>query len=159
VRGALSGQVNTRAAPRVKPALRMGDQLPDLIVFVTCLCLLVGAFVLNPPDPVSHNVTLSNRHLPSLCTFKNLTGLPCPGCGLVRSVTALVHGDVSGSLAYHRLGWLVFFYIAAQLLYRFVLLAIPKRLDAFVRYGRYLTHGLIFVAALLVLNWIHVLVS
>jgi hypothetical protein len=159
MRVALFGRISARAAPRVKPALWRGDQLPNLIVFAACFCLLAGALILNPPDPVSHQVTFGEQHMPSLCTFKNLTGLPCPGCGLVRSVTAIVHGDIAGSLAYHRLGWLVFIYIAAQLLYRLVLLAIPRRQDVVERYGRYLLHGLIVVAVLLVLNWIHALVT
>src|SRR4051794_22012477 len=41
---------------------------------------------------------------PSLCPFKVLTGLPCPGCGLTRSTVALLHGDLSTSLYFHPLG-------------------------------------------------------
>lgn len=32
------------------------------------------------------------------CPFKRLTGLDCPGCGLQRSVIALLKGDIPGSL-------------------------------------------------------------
>jgi hypothetical protein len=136
-----------------------GELLPNLIVFFACFGLLAGALILNPPDPVTHNVSLSNQHLPSVCTFKNLTGLPCPGCGLVRSVTAMVHGNISGSIAYHRLGWLVLFYIVAQMVYRFVLLAIPKRYNYVKRFSKPLQYALIIVASFLVLNWIHTLVT
>ena len=41
---------------------------------------------------------------PSLCPFKMFTGLPCPGCGLTRSVVALLHGDPSASVFFHPLG-------------------------------------------------------
>jgi len=41
---------------------------------------------------------------PSLCPFKLLTGLPCPGCGMTRSVVALLHGDAVTSAYYHPLG-------------------------------------------------------
>ena len=41
---------------------------------------------------------------PILCPFRLMTGLPCPGCGLTRSWIALVHGDISGSLAAHPFG-------------------------------------------------------
>ena len=41
---------------------------------------------------------------PSLCPFRLASGLPCPGCGLTRSVVALAHGDLSASLYYHPLG-------------------------------------------------------
>jgi hypothetical protein len=159
VRGAPSGRINARAAPAVRPELLKGDQIPNLIVFAACFSLLAGALLLDPPDPVFHKITLGEQHMPSLCTFKNLTGLPCPGCGLVRSITAFVHGDIAGSLACHRLGWLAFIYIAAQMLYRLILLVIPKRRDYFARYGTYLTRGLIVVMALLVLNWAHTLIT
>ena len=41
---------------------------------------------------------------PSLCPFKLLTGLPCPGCGMTRSVVALLHGDPATSFYFHPLG-------------------------------------------------------
>jgi hypothetical protein len=44
---------------------------------------------------------------PLLCPFRLLTGLPCPGCGMARSVVALAHGDLQGSLFYHPLGFVV----------------------------------------------------
>jgi hypothetical protein len=44
---------------------------------------------------------------PLLCPFRLLTGLPCPGCGMTRSVVALAHGDLQSSLFYHPLGVVV----------------------------------------------------
>lgn len=35
------------------------------------------------------------------CFFARATGLPCPGCGLTRGVTALFHGEWQKSWAYH----------------------------------------------------------
>jgi uncharacterized protein DUF2752 len=42
-------------------------------------------------------------HLP-LCLFQNLTGRPCPGCGMTRAILRLSQGDVLGSLRMHPLG-------------------------------------------------------
>jgi len=42
--------------------------------------------------------------LPTLCPFRWVTGLPCPGCGLTRSVVAAAHGDVGQALVFHPLG-------------------------------------------------------
>ncbi len=42
-------------------------------------------------------------HVP-LCAFLLLTGRPCPGCGMTRSILDLARGDVGGSLRMHPLG-------------------------------------------------------
>jgi hypothetical protein len=52
-------------------------------------CGMLLAAVLLPPDGAS---------LP-ICPSRLLTGIPCPGCGLTRSVTSLAHADF-------RRGWL-----------------------------------------------------
>ena len=49
----------------------------------------------------------SIAHLPSLCPFYNITGLPCPGCGLTRAFVSLGHGQWLESLHWHPLGWLI----------------------------------------------------
>ena len=41
---------------------------------------------------------------PPLCPFRLVTGLPCPGCGLTRSLVSLLHGDVSAAVLFHPLG-------------------------------------------------------
>jgi hypothetical protein len=38
-----------------------------------------------------------------LCPLANLTGWPCPSCGLTRAALALLRGDVAGALALHPL--------------------------------------------------------
>jgi hypothetical protein len=47
-------------------------------------------------------------HLPILCPFRTLTGLPCPACGLTRAFVCLSHGRVEQSLHWHPIGWLVY---------------------------------------------------
>ncbi len=52
----------------------------------------------------------SDNHLEtdqSLCPFKMLTGLPCPGCGITKSMVYCYGGDWQKSLHYHLLGPLV----------------------------------------------------
>ncbi len=39
-----------------------------------------------------------------LCIFRLWTGRPCPGCGMTRSIVALVRGDLFTSLRFHPLG-------------------------------------------------------
>jgi hypothetical protein len=35
------------------------------------------------------------------CAFRQLTGLPCPGCGLSRAIVALAHGEGRSMLRLH----------------------------------------------------------
>jgi hypothetical protein len=44
----------------------------------------------------------------SICGFKWLTGLPCPGCGLTHSFCALGHGNLRQALEYNALGPILF---------------------------------------------------
>ena len=40
---------------------------------------------------------------PTLCVFSNITGLPCPGCGLTRAYLYLIKGDIIKAFAYNPL--------------------------------------------------------
>ena len=46
--------------------------------------------------------------MPSLCAFHQITGLPCPGCGLTRSWVSMAHGHFSDAFVWHPLGPLLF---------------------------------------------------
>lgn len=53
-----------------------------------------------------------------LCPFKALTGLPCPGCGLTRAFSSLLHGQFAKAFTFHPFAFLlvpVAFWMAAQL--------------------------------------------
>ena len=65
----------------------------------TLAALLGAAFVLALVLPEQ----LWTR-LPDLCLFHRLTGRPCPSCGLTRSWSALLHGDLGAAFRFHRLG-------------------------------------------------------
>jgi hypothetical protein len=56
--------------------------------------------------------------LPGVCTFRRITGQPCPGCGLTRSFVSIAHGDVSGAWFFNAAGPLVFLLVAGQIPYR-----------------------------------------
>ncbi|GBC82487.1 hypothetical protein HRbin10_01612 [bacterium HR10] len=42
-----------------------------------------------------------------LCPFRQLTGLPCPGCGMTRALNALAHGQWARALSLHPLSPIV----------------------------------------------------
>ncbi len=64
--------------------------------------LLAASAVLPLPQ---HNAIAA---MPSLCAFHNLTGLPCPGCGLTRSWVSMAHGHFAEAWMWHPLGPLMF---------------------------------------------------
>jgi len=49
----------------------------------------------------------ANHHLDSeqsFCPFKMLTGFPCPGCGITKSLVYFYQGDLYKSLSFHLFG-------------------------------------------------------
>lgn len=44
----------------------------------------------------------------TICIFKNITGLPCPGCGLTHSFCSLAKGQVWDAFRFNGLGPLLF---------------------------------------------------
>lgn len=56
---------------------------------------IITAFVVTPAASTSG---------PTLCPFRLITGLPCPGCGLTRSWTAATHGDIADAFSYNFFG-------------------------------------------------------
>ncbi len=47
---------------------------------------------------VTHFSEVTGRKF-TLCLFKNLTGIPCPGCGGSRAAMDVLHGDWLGAIA------------------------------------------------------------
>ena len=58
----------------------------------------------------------------SLCWFKSCFELPCPGCGLTRSVTCISQLQFAKAWDYHPFGTLIYALIIANV----VLLIVPK---------------------------------
>lgn len=103
------------------------DRWLDLVLFAGAAFLLVAAASLQVArdEDGREQVAASGRSLPPLCLFRAVTGLPCPGCGITRSVVDLAHGEISASFRHHPFGIFVLFLIAAQIPYRAVVLLHP----------------------------------
>ncbi len=137
---------------RIKPELA-----PSLVILVACSSILLGAFVLAPSTSGGHPIAVGRIALPEICIFQNLTGLPCPGCGMTRSITSAVRGDIAGSLSHHRLGLLTMIYILSQFLLSLGVVFISRLRDRLQHIGRYLNKGIIVLAVLFFINWIFTL--
>ncbi|RZJ82514.1 MAG: DUF2752 domain-containing protein, partial [Chryseobacterium sp.] len=78
----------------------------------------------------------------SFCPFKMLTGFPCPGCGITKSIVFLYDGDLSRSLYYHIFGVPVVMFSLALLLLLPIELASGKEYFNSIFYSRKLGIGL-----------------
>jgi hypothetical protein len=45
---------------------------------------------------------------PTICVFKNILGIECPGCGMTRAFSYMLHGDLIAAVSYNRLVVIVF---------------------------------------------------
>jgi hypothetical protein len=44
----------------------------------------------------------------SVCLIRNMFGVKCPGCGMIRAVSCILHGNFKGALHYNKLVVIVF---------------------------------------------------
>jgi len=77
---------------RSGPATLTGGRRPVLLPLGVAASALIGVAYVANVDP---NVT---GHYPA-CPFLAVTGWYCPGCGTLRAVHALGHGDLATALA------------------------------------------------------------
>ncbi len=82
------------------------------------LAIVAAAFLLQVRGTTTVGLAWANLDVPVLCGSRAWFGVNCPGCGLTRSFVALASGDLSQSLGFHRLGWLLALAVVAQIPYR-----------------------------------------
>jgi hypothetical protein len=81
---------------------------PKLVAGILGLIALTIAAVVFFFNPATHNIY-------PVCHFHKLTGLNCPGCGLTRSLYALLHGNFSAALRDNALFIGGIFFLATRL--------------------------------------------
>lgn len=135
------------------------ELFPHLVILIACFCILAAALILQPASPGTSHLRLGKIYIPDMCILRITTGVPCPGCGLSRSLVAAMHGDLRRSFAYHRLGFLTLVYVFLQFVCRLAIFVIPKWQARLIRYGKFLNQGIIVLAILFGINWITTLIS
>jgi hypothetical protein len=80
--------------------------------------LVIAASFLLPPDGTGFSV----------CMMENLFELPCPGCGLTRSVTCVSHLEFVKAWNYHPFGLLVYPFLCVAALSAFLSGDIQRRM-------------------------------
>ena len=88
-------------------------------LFALCLSgAMAAASVLL--DTNGEAVNLLGWELPPLCSWRNLTGMDCLGCGLTRSFVFMGHAQVIESFKLHLLGPVLYVFVVAQVPYRII---------------------------------------
>jgi hypothetical protein len=130
------------------------------LVFIALGLLAVFAVAvwLNPYDGEGRPRLMETHRQMGLppCTFKVVTGLPCPSCGMTTSFALLLHGDVWNSLKANAVG---------TLLASFCLALVPWNLACAARGRPYfiwsieraLTRLIVIFLVLLLARWVVVL--
>jgi hypothetical protein len=127
---------------------------PHLVILAACSSILLFALLVEPTHGAESSLRIGGKALPNLCVMRQASGLPCPGCGLTRSLAAAAHADWRGSLSQHRVGILILFYLLLQVSARLAWLGLPRFRQTIARYCRSLDLGLVPILLLLVINWI-----
>jgi hypothetical protein len=78
------------------------SEILDVLLLICFVATLVTATVAElSPDM---HVEFMGRPLCSACLFRECFGVPCPFCGISRSMVAFMHGRIAVSLRFHPLG-------------------------------------------------------
>jgi uncharacterized protein DUF2752 len=87
----------------------------------------------------------ANRHLDtaqSFCPFKMLTGFPCPGCGITKSLVYFYQGDIWKSFSYHILGPFVVLFCVLAIAVLLIEIKTGKEYFNAILYSKKLAYGL-----------------
>jgi Protein of unknown function (DUF2752) len=78
----------------------------------------------------------------SFCPFKMLTGFPCPGCGITKSLVYFYEGDLYKSLYYHILGPFVILFCIATIILLTIELITKKDYFNSLLFNKKIAYGL-----------------
>jgi hypothetical protein len=87
----------------------------------------------------------SNGHIEeqqSFCPLKMITGFPCPGCGITKSLVSLYEGDIFESFYHHLFGPLTFLFCIVVILVLLLELITRKEYFRNVLYSRKLGYAM-----------------
>jgi hypothetical protein len=124
----MSSVSTTLAPPAVPPrapkwdeaAWRVRRRRHHATIFLLSAAVLVAARILDLRGETDVFLPLIDVKLPGLCYWNQWLHVPCPGCGLTRSMIRLAAGDVAGAWHFNPAGLLCGAVLAFQVPYRAV---------------------------------------
>jgi hypothetical protein len=122
-------------------------------MLIVATVVIMASFLLHVRNGEQVVVPILNAPLPGTCTFRAVTGLPCPGCGLTRSFISMGHGRLTDAWHYNPAGFFFFLVVVFQLPYRtYQLWRIRRGLQEY-RFLRFDTWVLLALVAILLIQW------
>jgi hypothetical protein len=91
------------------------EQINWNVLLSNTLLICIGGTLL------SFNIRIVDK-IPHICLIKELFGIPCPGCGILRSISELGHLHFLKSLQYNPVGIIILLSIFSQTIARFLLI-------------------------------------
>jgi len=144
------------AGTDVPPAVRhesAGSLLLQWVFLLLSLTVMLGSLTFRVRHHTQVVVPIVNRALPGTCTFREITGVPCPGCGLTRSFISLGHGHMFEAWTYNPAGFLFFAVVAFQVPYRVFQIVRIHRGQRQHRFAYFDSWVLIALVAVLLVQW------
>mgnify|MGYP002625485895 CR=1 FL=1 len=156
-----SAETTAESAPASPPeqALPRPRIRHHVVLLAVCSMAIGGAFVLgiNKTDHIS--APWLNIPLPSVCQFRNVTGLDCPGCGLTRAFVSIAHGRIAEAWQYNAASLLVFAFVLLQIPYRLIQIWRIRSGHRELYMPRTMNAILLIVAGAIFLQWVVKLVG
>jgi hypothetical protein len=142
----------------VLPALSRWMRGGVLVAALLLIAVFAIAVWIKPYDSAGQPLRMEAHRQLGLapCTFKEITGLPCPSCGMTTSFALLVHGEVINSLRANAVGTLLALVWAAAIPW-LLICGLTGRPRGWARMERILIWLIVVFMALLFLRWFIVL--
>lgn len=98
------------------------------------------------------NFSIDMESIPHVCLFNKFFGIPCPGCGITRSLLALFIGDIHNSLIINPAGLFFGMSLFAQLPFRIAALCMEGLSKYVFKLSVVMSR---FICIVLIMNWLY----
>jgi hypothetical protein len=105
----------------------LGDTTLHRVLLVLSSAVVIASLVLQIRAPEQVVLPLVEVELPGVCSYKQLLGIDCPGCGLTRCFVSMAHGDFARAWQYNPAGIYLFLVVVFQIPYRWIQLRRLRR--------------------------------
>ncbi|RMH59638.1 MAG: DUF2752 domain-containing protein [Candidatus Hydrogenedentota bacterium] len=98
------------------------------------------------------------RFLPP-CTFRRVTGFPCPSCGTTRAVLALLGGDLAEAIRFQPLFVLALLFLSGYGVFAGGFYLAERRFPGWLKKLLSSRPALYFLLFAIVLNWLYLILA